>query len=398
MAAFEYQALAGERTTRGVLHADSARQARAQLREQGLVPLEVAPVRSRERGGWLRDTGRERALVLRQMSALVRAGLPLEEVLAVLAEQADAPRTRRPLAAMRAGVVEGRALSEVMAEHPALFPALVSRSVAAGERAGRLEAVLERLADHAEATRDLRRGLGVALVYPLLLVLVSLVVVWGLLGFVVPRVVGVFAETGAELPALTRSLLAVSGTLERSGPWLLLVLVLAAVGAVAAWRTPRTRRRLDSWLLNAPLVGRLVRARLAADFARTLAILVASAVPLVEALNVAAGVVGNRAAAESIRNAAARVREGAPVSRALAGEVAWLPATTRRLVAGGERAGDLAPMLDQAAAIQEAALADTVSVLLALLQPVLILLVGALVLYIVLAIMLPVMNISQLLG
>lgn len=397
MAAFEYQALKGERTTRGVLHADSARQARSRLRERGLVPLEVAPVRASERSGWLRDAGRERALVLRQMSALVRSGLPLEEVLAIIAEQAETPRTRSPLAAMRAGVVEGRPLSDVMAEQPVLFPVLYSRSVAAGERAGRLETVLERLAGHAEASRDLRRGLGVAMVYPILLVLVSLTVVWGLIGFVVPRVVGVFAETGAELPLLTRSLLAVSGALERGGPWLLAAIVLGIAGCWWVLRSPAIRQGLDGWLLRAPLVGRLVRARLSATFARTLAILVSSAVPLVESLNVAAGVVGNRVAADSIRTAADRVREGAQVSRALA-EVDWLPATTRRLIAGGERAGDLAPMLDQAAAIQEAQLADTVSMLLAVLQPILILLVGLLVLYIVLAILLPIMNLSQLLG
>ncbi len=397
MAAFEYHALVQGRSRRGVILAESSRHARRQLRERGLVPLQVELVQSSTRTGWSLGLSRERSLVLRQFSALLAAGLPMEEALALIAEQSESARIRRSLAAMRARVLEGQSLSEAMAEQPALFPAMYSRTVAAGERAGQLDRVMARLAEHAEQRQAAGRGLIVALVYPALLALISLAVVWGLIGFVVPRVIGVFEHAGRELPLLTRSLLGVAELAGRFGGWLLLLTALIVALVLAALKRDRPRRRLDRALLGAPLIGQLVRTQIAASFARALAILVGSGVPVVEALQTAAGVCGNRAAADDIRQAAARVREGSSLNEALA-DARWLPALTRRLIAGGEKAGALAPMLDHAAAMQEADLRDASQVLLAVLQPVLILVVGLMVLYIVLAILLPIMNLSQLLG
>ncbi|MBY6205791.1 type II secretion system F family protein [Halomonas denitrificans] len=397
MAAFEYEALEDSRTVRGVVQADSARQARSLLRDRGLVPLDVEPVRSgRSRRGGARS-GRERALLLRQMSGLLRAGLPLEEVLALLVEQTDRAGVRRPLAAIRARVLEGGALSEAMSEHPSLFPPLYWRSVAAGEQAGRLESVIGRLADHADKRAALSRGVLMALVYPLLLAVLSIAVVWGLIGFVVPRVVEVFDQSRQALPPLTRSLIWISDAVASWGVVLLGALAGAIVAGALLLRRPAVRRAFDGMLLRIPLVGRVVRAHVSALFARTLAILSASGVPAVDALGTASTVIPNLRVRADLEQAAARVREGASITAAI-GDLDWMPPLTRRLVAGGEQAGDLGGMLDHAAELQEADLEQTGQVLLAVLQPALILLVGLVVLYIVLAILLPVMNLSQMLG
>ncbi|MFW6339886.1 MAG: type II secretion system F family protein [Wenzhouxiangella sp.] len=398
MGAFEYQALTGEKTTRGVLQADSARAARAQLRERGLIPLEVRVVRAERPARFsLGGQGRERVLLLRQLATLLKAGLALEEVLSVLIEQSEGGLARRQLGAIRARVMEGQSLSTAMAEHPRLFPAVYTASIAAGERAGQLEAVLGRLADHAEQREAINRGLGLALIYPVLLAVIAIAVVWGLIGFVVPRVVGVFEQAAQELPLLTRSLLALSEAIAAWG-WLGLIgLVVVSTAALLLLRRPGPRFTLDGWLLRVPVLGRLVRARQTASFTRTLAILVASAVPLVEALKVSAAVVGNRVVQAEVERAAAQVREGLSLSAALQ-NAAWLPPVARRLISGGERSGELAPMLEHAAAMQESELNSATTVLLAVLQPLLILLVGVMVLYIVLAIMLPILSMSQLLA
>ncbi|MGY6554425.1 MAG: type II secretion system inner membrane protein GspF [Wenzhouxiangella sp.] len=398
MGAFEFQALDGGRTEKGVIQADTARAARAQLRERGLLPLEVREVKAESAASWsLAGQGSERALLLRQLATLLKAGLTLEEVLSVLVEQADSPALRRQLGAIRSRVMEGQSLSAAMAEHARLFPYLYTAAIAAGERAGQLDSVLERLADFAEQREAMNRGLSLALIYPVLLALIAIAVVWGLIGFVVPRVVGVFDQAAQELPLLTRSLLALSEFIAGYGLLVIVGLGLGALALVVLLRRPGPRSAIDRQLLRLPVLGRLVRARQTASFTRTLAILVSSAVPLVEALKVSAGVVGNRVVRKDIERVAAQVREGVSLSRALDG-ASWLPPVARRLISGGERSGELAPMLNHTATIQERELNAATTVLLAVLQPVLILLVGLMVLYIVLAIMLPILSMSQLLA
>jgi len=396
MAAFEYHALEQGRAVHGLIQAETARLARAELRERGLVPLAVEPVQRPTSGNGAR-LARERALILRQMASLLRAGLPLAEVLALVADQADSRSVSRPLAAIRARVIEGRALSAAMAEQPALFPVLYSRSVAAAEQAGQLAGVIDRLATHAERRLALARSLGMALIYPTLLVTISLAVVWGLVGFVVPRVVGVFDNAQQALPWTTQSLLAISSLVSEYSLVMLFGLLAVSASLIIVFRRPGPRLALDRFLLDVPLIGRLVRNSAAALFARTLAILLGNTVPAVEALQAAAEVVSNRRVRKDLEGVAARVREGASISAALE-PVAWLPSLTRRLIHGGEQSGELPTMLEHAAELQEAALEDAGKVLLAVLQPLLILLVGLLVLYIVLAILMPIMNLSQLLG
>lgn len=398
MGAFEYQALEGDKTRKGVIQADTARAARAQLRERGLLPLDVREVQADSAGGWsLGGQGSERTLLLRQLATLLKAGLTLEEVLSVLVEQSDSAMLRRQLGAIRSRVMEGQNLSAAMAEHQRLFPYLYTAAIAAGERAGQLETVLARLADFAEQREAMNRGLSLALVYPALLALIAVAVVWGLIGFVVPRVVGVFEQAAQELPWLTRSLLALSDLIANWGLVVIAAVLLGGLAIAFALRRPGPRRWADRGLLRLPGLGRLVRARQTANFTRTLAILVTSAVPLVEALRVSAEVVGNSVVRADIERVAAQVREGVSLSRALA-DAGWLPPVARRLISGGEKSGELAPMLDHTAAIQERELDAATSVLLAVLQPLMILIVGLMVLYIVLAIMLPILGMSQLLA
>lgn len=400
MQAYEYQALtAAGATARGVVQADSARAARALLRERGLMPLDVQGVdeQQRQRSVSLRGHGRERALLLRQTSSLLAAGLPLEEVLSVLVDQADRARARRQLGAIRARVMEGQSLSTAMAEQPGLFPPLYSASVAAGERAGRLADVLERLADFAEKREEMKRGFSLALIYPAALALIAVAVVWGLIGYVVPRVVGVFEQASHELPMLTRSLLALSGFVASHGWLVLLAMVGLTAAGLIALRQPSVRRRFAAARLKLPVIGRFEKARESATLMRTLGILVASAVPLVDALDVAGEVVSNDQIRADVQVASAQVREGVSLTGAL-GRFEWLVPMARRLLAGGERSGELAPMLERAAELLERDLEAAGQFVLAVLQPLLILVVGLMVLYIVLAIMLPIISMSQLLS
>lgn len=397
MPVFEFRALdsRGQAET-GVLQADTARGARAHLRERGLTPLVVT---SLEAGGQdrrrLRGAGTT-TLATRQLATLLQAGLPLDEALAALAEGAGA--RLRPLAlALRARVMEGASLSVAMAQFPGHFDALYQATVAAGERSGRLDAALLRLAGHLEQRDAMRHQLLAALAYPLLLVVVAMAVVAGLMAYVVPELVAVFVRSGQALPWPTRALVAMSDGLRSHGGWTLPAGVALLAGLAFAWPRPAFRRWREARWLALPGLGRWLRAREAARYARTLATMLASAVPLLDALALAARTVRNGVWRQALDAAAARVREGVPLANALAA-VPGFPPVALRLVASGERAGRLDALLDEAAAQLERELAFGATLAMAMLGPAVILLVGGLVLFIVLAILLPVFDMNQLLG
>jgi general secretion pathway protein F len=399
MPAFAYQALdASGKTQRGVLQGDTARSVRGTLRERGLNPLSVEEVRE----GAQRATpfarrglgGAELALLTRQLATLIGAGLPVEEALGALGEQAENGRQRALTVALRARVMEGASLAQALAEFPDTFPDIFRASVAAGEQSGRLDGVLEKLADYAEARDALKQKVLAALAYPLLLSLVAVAVVAGLLTWVVPQIVGVFQNLHQTLPLATRVLIGLSDFLRGWG-WLLLLALLAAVAAGhLALRGEAMRARWHGLLLRLPLVGRLVRAAETARATRTLALLAGSAVPLLDALGIAAQVVANRPMRAALRQAAAKVREGSAFARAL-GESGHFPPVALRLIASGERSGELPRMLEEAAAQQQRELDRWLTALTAVLGPAVILAVGAIVLFIVLAILLPIFNLNQ---
>ena len=397
MPAFAYQALDSlGKTQRGVLQGDTARSVRATLRERGLNPLEVTPVADSSQPGLFRRglSSMQLALLTRQLATLLRAGLPVDEALAALGEQNEDTRSRTVVASLRARVLEGSSLATGLAEAPESFPEIYRASVAAGEQSGRLDEVLSRLADYSEARDALNQKNWGALANPLQLSLVAVAVVTGLLVYVVPQIVGVFTQMHQTLPWATRALIALSDFVKAWGIVLLIALVIAAVGGRLALRTERMRAIWHGWLLRMPLIGRLVRAANTARATRTLALLTASAVPLLDALNIAAQVMPNLPMREAVRCAAVRVREGSGFSRALA-ESNYFAPVTLRLIASGERAGALERMLDEAANQQQRELDRWITTLTAVLGPIVILLVGAMVLFIVLAILLPIFNLNQ---
>lgn len=398
MPAFSYLALDAEgRNQRGVLQADTPRAARSALRERGLNPLEVLAVAERNEGGWSwrrRMPASQLAAFSRQLAVLVGSGLPIDEALSALADASEGP-VQGMVLALRSRVMEGATLANALGEQGNLFPALFRASVAAGEAAGRLDQVLKRLADHAEASASLRQRVLLALTYPALLSLVATVVVTALLIYVVPQVTQVFLQQGQVLPWATRVLIALSDFAAHYGGWLLLLLMLGAAGFVVAWRREPTRLAMQQRMLRFPVLGPLLRAADASRFARTLSLLTASAVPLLEALSIAAQVLQLLPLREALGKVAHKVREGHSFGRALA-DSRQFPVIAVRLIQSGEKSGRLDEMLAEAAAQQERDLDTALGVATAALGPLVILLVGGLVLFIVLAILLPIFQMNTL--
>jgi general secretion pathway protein F len=406
MPAFEYQALDRTgRTITGVLDGDGERLVRALLRDKGLTPLRVSPIAGkgattagpRERRFQLRRglSSNELALLTRQFATLVRAGLTIEECLNVLGQQTESTRTRAIVAGVRARLVEGQSLARSLTAFPAAFPDIYRAMVDAGEQSGRLPEVLERLAEYTENRQALRQKVLLAFIYPALVTFVAIGVVSMLLIFVVPQVTRVFANTGQALPLATRALIAMSDFMKATG-WLWVGGALAGlVAARIALKSEDVRRRWHFTQLRMPAVGRIVRGVNAARFADTLGILTASGVPLLNALQAAGPLVTSLPMREAVEDALRQVREGASLSRAL-DKARLFPPLVIHLIASGEASGKLDSMLTRAAEAQARELENWVKGLTALLEPVLILAMGLIVLFIVVAIMLPIFQMNQL--
>jgi general secretion pathway protein F len=399
MEAFRYEALdAAGRTVSGVVQADTARQARAQLRAQGLLPSAVEPVRIRDRARalWARGlSSNELSLVTRQLATLLASGLTVEQSLSALIEEATLPLTREVLGGVRAEVTAGLSLAGAMGSFDASFPDFYRALVHGGEESGALPTVLQHLADYLDARQALKQKMTLALLYPALVTLVAISIVTGLLVFVVPQIVQVFQHSRQGLPMLTRGLIALSGFMQVAWPFLAVALVAAVAGARIALRRETLRRRWDALLLGLPWLGTLVRGVNTSRFASTLSILVRGGVPLLTALNSGARVMTNLVMRDAIERAIERVREGESLARALGATRAFPPLTVH-LVASGEVSGKLEQMLQRAAQLETQALERRLAVFLTLLEPVMILVMGGVVLLIVLAILLPIIEINQL--
>jgi len=390
MPAFQYAALDDRgRQRKGLIEADTPRMARQSLRERGLNPLNVEEVAGREQRGdrpWWRGRTRisptDLALITRQLATLVGSGLPLEEALGAVARQAERARLSGLLLAVRARVLEGHTLATALGDFPQAFPELYRATVAAGEQSGHLDVVFERLADYTEARQQMRQKVSLALFYPLLLTGVAILIVAGLLTYVVPQVVQVFGSLNQQLPALTRGLIALSDFLQRHGWVVLTGLAIGAVAWVQALRRIGFRRRVHQVLLRLPLLARLVRGTNTARFARTFSILMASGVPVLEALRISAQVLSNLPMREAVEKAAARVKEGASLQKAISAS-GYFPPMTVQLIASGEASGRLENMLERAAAQQERETETLIAALLGIFEPVLILLMGNMILVIV---------------
>ena len=411
MAAFRFAAAdnAGKEQA-GVLEADSARAARQVLRARGLVPLTVEPVVSEAQRTHLTITiGRrlsqtELAVITRQLASLLGASLPVADALTVMVEQSEKQSVRELMAAIRTDVLGGTSLSKALARHPRQFPDIYRALISAGEESGKLGSVLGSLADYIEERAKLQQKITLAFVYPIIVTVVALAVVIGLLTYVVPQVVQVFAQTKQVLPLLTRVMIATSDFVRSYG-WAVAAAVIAAAFLVSRMlRVPAARLRWHTRILTLPVVGILSRSINTARFASTLAILVGSGVPMLRSLQAAGETLTNLAMRGRVIDATQRVREGFSLAKALradgeerhAGHTRLFPPVLIHLIASGEATGKLPDMLSRAADIHSREAERRALFFTSLLEPILILAMGVVVMLIVLAVLLPIIEINQL--
>lgn len=397
MAAFEYQALdADGRKTRGVISADSQKAARRELRKQALVPIKLAPTTERavgERRARRKLKSGQLVLVTRQLAMLISSGTPVEEAIASVGTASDVAVTRTVLASVRSGVVEGRPLSDAMRNERKSFPPLYRAIVAAGEEAGALGPVLDRLADYLEKSQAMRRKILAALIYPAILALVALSVVIALLIFVVPRVVEQFDTLGQDLPWLTEALVAISAFLQANGLILLGGIAIAALLANRALKSPAIKRRADAAMLALPVIGPVARSVAAARFARTFATLATSGAPVLDCLKAARETTPNLVLRDAVDDVSAAVREGGSLSAAMARTGAFPPLAVH-MAASGEAGGNLGVMFDKGAEYLESQFESASTVALGVLEPLITIVMGGLVMLIILAIMLPILQLN----
>nr|VFJ97762.1 MAG: general secretion pathway protein F [Candidatus Kentron sp. LFY] len=404
MAAFEYLAVDAQgRDKKGVLQGDTPRQIRQQLRDQGLSPVRIDEVEKETRSARIRPQFHRRvgntelAVFTRQMATLLRAALPLEEALHTVAEQSDNATVRNIIMAVRSAVLEGHSLARALGHFPRVFPNYYIATVGAGEQSGRLDIPLDRLADYTEERQLLQQKFQLALLYPIMVTSVAILVIAGLLTYVIPQVVRVFDDIGQELPMVTRILIASSDFLRAHGAVLLMALLTLFLSIRLLLRYEAPRRALDRLWLHLPFSARLTRGKDTARFARTLGILIESGVPVVEGIRTAARVMGNRIMQDAILKAEQRVREGVSLYAALE-ECGYFPPIALHLIASGENSGNLEEMLERAAQNQERELQTILSAILGMFEPLLILVMGGIVLFIVIAVLLPIFEINQLVG
>jgi general secretion pathway protein F len=403
MTAYRYRALNPQgKLVRGVLEGDSERQVRSQLRVQSLRPVEVA-VANRPQpaagSGWRVSLLRrgisagDLALLTRQLATLVQSNLPLDEALQAAAQQTRSARIKGTLLQVRSRVAEGHTLAYAMGEFPEVFNEMYRAMVKAGEHAGFLGPVLEQLADYTEQRQYTGQKLKMAMIYPFILVGVAIAVVVALMVFVVPELVGIFAHSRRALPLLTRGLIAASDFFRDYGVWLLVALVGAVFAIRRLLRNPGRRQRWHRFLLRVPGLSRLVIALDTARFASTLSILMASGVPLLEALRIAGQVLTNLVLQEDTRQVAERVAEGSSLNRALQ-QSGHFPPMMVHMVASGEASGELETMLQRSATNQERELEMTMGTMMSLFEPLMVVFMGGMVLTIVLAILLPIFDLN----
>ena len=394
------------REQRGVLESDSPRLARAQLRDKGLFPLDVAKIAAANdtyaAGGGKRRAHlatADLARVTRQLATLLGAGLTIEQTFNAIIEQAESEPERQLLAAVRGQVLEGQSLGTALTQFPNTFSDLYRTLVAAGETSGRLPLVLARLADYVEEQQALKQKLLIAMIYPAIVMTVCILVVTGLMVYVVPQVIGVFESTKQTLPLMTRALLALSKFIQITGVFWLVAGVAAFIGARIALRREAVRRRFDKALLRLPLFGRLIRSQESAQLAATLSILVGSGVPVLTALQAGAGVVGNLPMREALQRATVAVREGSGLARAIIAQQQkppLFPPVMVHLIASGEASGRLTQTLEAAARQQQRDVETRTTAFAAIIEPAMILIMGVIVLAIVLAVLLPIFELNQL--
>ncbi len=402
MAAFAYKAIDQRgRNKQGVLEGDNARQIRQQLREQKLIPVEVEQVAEKERRSQRefslfkpRISASDLALLTRQLATLVESALPIEEALLAVAEQCEKPRQKNMMMAVRSKVVEGHTLANAMSDFPHVFDQLFCAMVAAGEKSGHLDTVLNRLADYTEKRQQTRSQITQALIYPSLMMFFAIAIVFALLTVVVPKIVGQFDHMGQQLPLITRILISISEWLQNYGLFLGVFIGVLVIAIQRLIQLPNIKKRYHKHLLSVPMIGKVSRGLNTARFARTLSILTSSAVPLLESMRIASDVLENQHIQEAIAEAATNVKEGSSLRAAL-DNTRMFPPMMMHMIASGERSGELQEMLGRAADNQDREFEALISVSLKVFEPLLIVSMAAVVLFIVMAILQPILALNN---
>ena len=407
MPAYTFEAIDAQgNTKKGVLEGDTARAVRSLLRNQSLIPIAVEPINGSGADG---ATGKGLNLVLfssriynatnlaiwtRQVAGLVSSGLPLERALSALTEECEDERQRNLLANLRAEVNAGSTFAKALAQHPKEFSEIYTAVIAAGEQSGNLGLVLERLADDLEEQQALKSKLLGAALYPAIVTVVAIIIVLFLVGYVVPQVANVFVGTKKALPFLTVAMLATSDFVRSYGWWVLAAFILIALGVHFALKNPVYREKFDAAFLNAPVIGKLARGYNAARFASTLAMLASAGVPILKSLQAAAQTLSNTAMRADAMDALVLVREGAPLASALAQKKRF-PGIVSMFARLGEQTGQMPLMLSRAAKQLSIEVQRRAMHLATILEPLLIVAMGVVVLLIVMAVLLPIIQLNQ---
>ena len=398
MGAYHYQAITKlGSTTKGVLEADSEKHARQLLREQKLIPTQIRIDLKQHQARKDKITSQELALVTRQLATLLAAGIPVEESLQGVAEQTEKDKVRGLIIGVRSLVLEGYALAQAMDEYPNTFPELYRATVAAGEQTGRLDLVLEKLADYTEKQQATKHKIQQALIYPLLMVTVSAGIVSFLLAFVVPKIIEVFTSSGQSLPEMTKILIVLSDLVKNYGLYVFLFLALLLFIFQRCLRNAQIKQSWHRFLLHVPMVSYLIKTINASRYIHTFAILFSAGVNVLETMKVSASLVTNLVMRGAFNTAAGLVREGTNINQALK-KTGFLSPMAIHLIASGEKSGQISPMMERAANHLDNEVNRLIDTALTLLEPLIILLMGSVVLFIVLSTLLPIFSMEQLVG
>ncbi|OCH14409.1 MULTISPECIES: type II secretion system inner membrane protein GspF [unclassified Aliivibrio] len=405
MAAFEYKALEKNgKQKKGVMEGDNGRQVRQRLKEQGLIPVEVIETKSKQQKSSSQGLSFKRgisvndlSLITRQLATLVQAGMPLEECLKAVAEQGEKAHIRSMMMGVRSKVIEGYPLAESFGEYPHVFDDLFCSMVAAGEKSGHLDTVLNRLADYAENRQKMRSKLQQAMIYPIMLTLIAIAVISFLLATVVPKIVDQFVQMGQGLPTVTEILLAASNFVVHWGLLVVVAVVVVIVGVKWLLTKPHLRLAWDKKILRLPVIGKVVRGLNTSRFARTLSICTSSAIPLLDGMKVAADVMSNKYFKQQVLEAADNVREGASLRISLE-QTKLFPPMMLHMIASGEQSGELEQMLTRSADNQDRDFESLVNMALGIFEPLLIVFMAGIVLFIVVATLMPIIELNNLVG
>jgi len=397
MGAYQYQALKKKGTVcKGVIEADSERHARQLLRDQDLIPTHIQALKKVARTKHNdKLSAQELALLTRQLATLLAAGIPIDEALRGVGEQSEHDIAKQLIIAVRAKVTEGYGLAQAMGEYPHAFPELYRATLAAGEQTGHLDLVLEKLAEYTENQQKIRQKIQQALIYPTLMIVVSTAIISFLLAFVVPKIIDVFTSSGQTLPIMTLILISISSFIKHYGVYTLILFILLFIGFKQSLKNPRIHRKWHQFILSIPILSNLVKSVNVAHYIHTYAILFAAGVNVLETMRVSASLLNNIVMRQAFDLATIQVKEGTSISLALR-KTTFLKPMAAHLIDSGEKSGQLAIMMERAAQHLDSEVKRIIDTALTLLEPLIILLMGAVVLFIVLSTLLPIFSMEQL--